>query len=68
MIVTHGLVDESELDAHCRTRLARYKVPRRYVFADQPLPRSAAGKLLKRELRTVVQPPNPGSAHSGSAL
>jgi len=44
-------VDTSELDRHCRARLANYKVPRIYEFHDGPLPRSAAGKLLKRELR-----------------
>lgn len=44
-------VSAAELDRHCRARLAGYKVPRLYEFRDQPLPRSAAGKLLKRELR-----------------
>jgi acyl-CoA synthetase (AMP-forming)/AMP-acid ligase II len=39
-----------ELDAHCRATLAAFKVPRRYEFADA-LPRNAAGKILKRELR-----------------
>ncbi len=41
---------EDELLEHCRARLARYKVPRSVVFADA-LPLSAAGKILKRELR-----------------
>ena len=34
----------------CRKRLARYKVPKRIVFAEK-LPRSAVGKILRRELR-----------------
>jgi len=34
----------------CRKRLARYKVPKRIVFAET-LPRSAVGKILRRELR-----------------
>lgn len=38
------------LDAHCRERLARYKVPRRFEFRDS-LPRTYAGKLSHRELR-----------------
>jgi acyl-CoA synthetase (AMP-forming)/AMP-acid ligase II len=42
---------EQELIEHCRARLARYKVPRSVVFVDE-LPLSAAGKILKRELRT----------------
>jgi fatty-acyl-CoA synthase len=41
---------EAELLDHCRARLARYKVPRRVVFRPA-LPISAAGKILKRELR-----------------
>lgn len=39
-----------ELAAHCRSRLADYKVPRRFVFCAQ-LPRNATGKVLKRQLR-----------------
>ncbi len=37
----------------CRDNLAGYKKPSRVVFLDE-LPRNAAGKILKRELRTVV--------------
>lgn len=39
-----------ELIAHCRSRLAKYKAPKRVAFVDL-LPRNAAGKVLKRELR-----------------
>ncbi len=42
---------EDELLDHCRTRLAHYKVPRSVLFTDA-LPLSAAGKILKRELRS----------------
>ena len=31
-------------------RLAKYKIPKSIVFTDQ-LPRNAAGKVLKNELR-----------------
>jgi fatty-acyl-CoA synthase len=42
-----------ELIAHCRSRLARYKTPKYVVFIDA-LPRNAAGKVLKRQLREEV--------------
>ncbi|MBS1879915.1 MAG: long-chain-fatty-acid--CoA ligase [Actinobacteria bacterium] len=41
---------EEELIAHCRQRLAGYKKPAAVVFVAE-LPRNAAGKVLKRELR-----------------
>jgi long-chain acyl-CoA synthetase len=40
-----------ELAGFLRERLAAFKVPSRWVLADAPLPRSATGKILKRELR-----------------
>ena len=40
----------ADLDAHCRAHLAAYKVPRAYEFVDE-LPKSPAGKILKRVLR-----------------
>ncbi|HMD51148.1 MAG TPA: AMP-binding protein [Solirubrobacteraceae bacterium] len=39
-----------ELRAHCEGRLAPYKIPRRFVIAAEPLPRTPSGKLLRREL------------------
>jgi acyl-CoA synthetase (AMP-forming)/AMP-acid ligase II len=41
---------DDEVIAHCRERLAGYKVPRRVQFRDS-LPRNAAGKVLKKILR-----------------
>jgi acyl-CoA synthetase (AMP-forming)/AMP-acid ligase II len=41
---------ERELIEHCKQRLASYKKPSAIVLADA-LPRNAAGKVLKRELR-----------------
>jgi len=45
-----GRVDARALIAFCRERLSGYKVPRAVEFRDD-LPMSAAGKLLRRELR-----------------
>lgn len=39
------------LAEHCRAEIAGYKTPRSLQVLDQPLPRSAAGKVLKTELR-----------------
>ena len=43
-------LDEAAVVAFCRERLAGYKVPRQVVFRED-LPRTPAGKPLKRELR-----------------
>jgi len=51
-----GIGDADKLIAHCRTLIAGYKVPRTIEFWDQPLPLSAAGKVLKRELRKPYWP------------
>jgi long-chain acyl-CoA synthetase len=39
------------LVAHCRERIAGFKVPRCIELRAEPLPKSAAGKILKRDLR-----------------
>ena len=44
-------VTPEELIAHCRERIAGFKVPKRIELRTEPLPKSAAGKILKRELR-----------------
>jgi fatty-acyl-CoA synthase len=45
-----AVLDEDELAEFARQRLAPYKTPRKVVLAPT-LPRSASGKILKRELR-----------------
>lgn len=42
---------DKELREHCRERIAGYKTPKSFEFHTELLPRSAAGKILKRELR-----------------
>jgi long-chain acyl-CoA synthetase len=42
-----------ELRAHLEKRLANFKVPTRVVFTDEPLPRNAAGKFLKRQMNQL---------------
>jgi long-chain acyl-CoA synthetase len=63
-------VGAEELVAFARQRLAGYKLPRAVEFVDE-LPRNAAGKVLKRELRARYAggPSGPvpaGTVHEGS--
>jgi long-chain acyl-CoA synthetase len=44
-------VSEDDIKAHVKEHLASFKVPSRVEFSEQQLPRSATGKILKRELR-----------------
>ncbi len=41
----------TELQSHCRASLAAYKVPREVRISDQPLPRTASGKVRRGALR-----------------
>jgi acyl-CoA synthetase (AMP-forming)/AMP-acid ligase II len=41
---------EAEIIAHCRTRIAGYKTPKRVEFRDA-IPRTATGKIQKFKLR-----------------
>jgi long-chain acyl-CoA synthetase len=44
-------LDAQTVIAHCRERIAAYKCPRTVEFRGEPLPLSAAGKVLKTALR-----------------
>jgi long-chain acyl-CoA synthetase len=44
----------AELQSHIRERLAGFKVPSVIEIADAPLPRNAAGKILKRDIRDAL--------------
>ncbi len=48
--VQHSL-DEATLRAFLEPRLARFEIPRYLRFVREPLPRTASGKILKRQLR-----------------
>lgn len=43
-------VTEKELDQHCRSQLASYKIPRKYEFREE-LPKTMVGKVLRRALQ-----------------
>ena len=44
-------VSEDTIRQHCGAIMAKHKVPRYIWILDEPLPRNASGKFLKRELR-----------------
>ena len=46
-------IDEAAFEAHCRTHLAGFKVPKRLILRDS-LPRNPSGKILKRVLREEI--------------
>lgn len=48
---TGSTATADSLDEYCCQNMARFKRPKRYVFADE-LPKNAYGKILKRALRT----------------
>lgn len=51
VVVKEGqVVSEDELIQHVKSLIAPYKVPKRVVFSEA-LPKSTAGKILKRHLR-----------------
>jgi long-chain acyl-CoA synthetase len=47
-------IDVDELQAFVRERLAAFKVPSRIEVHTESLPRNAAGKILKRDLRDAM--------------
>jgi fatty-acyl-CoA synthase len=51
-LVQGQTASDEELEQHCRSNLAGYEIPRRFVF--EAIPRTATGKIQKNELRKRV--------------
>ena len=47
-------IDLDHLTAFLEERIARFMVPTRWFVRDEPLPRGATGKILKRQIRDQV--------------
>ena len=50
VLAAGSTVDTDELAEWCGQTLARFKVPTLWETRDEPLPRNAAGKILKNVL------------------
>jgi len=55
-VVLHAgrCVDEGALRQHASAFIAQYKVPRYLWILDEPLPRNASGKFLRKQLRETL--------------
>jgi len=51
VIYARDAITADEVTAHCRERLAGYKVPRHVIVQNQPLERMASGKIARRKIR-----------------
>ena len=52
LVLTEGAtLTEAEFKDFLKTSLASYKIPSKIWFRNEPIPRNATGKFLKRELR-----------------
>jgi acyl-CoA synthetase (AMP-forming)/AMP-acid ligase II len=59
LVAPDGRLTEDEVENHLRSRLAPYKIPKRFVYLDR-LPRDGQGKVLKRALRDGFDGGPPG--------
>jgi acyl-CoA synthetase (AMP-forming)/AMP-acid ligase II len=48
-------IDEADLAAYVKERLAYFKVPSRWLIQTTPLPRNAAGKVVRPEARDLFK-------------
>ena len=44
-------VPEQQLCEYLAGRIAKFKMPRRFQFSVEPLPKTGTGKIIKRQLR-----------------
>lgn len=52
-------LNEDTLRDHLKEQIASYKIPKSWTIRTEPLPLSAAGKILKTELRELIIQPRP---------
>ncbi|HEX4431940.1 MAG TPA: class I adenylate-forming enzyme family protein [Frankiaceae bacterium] len=55
VVADASAVTSEDLSTWCRDALAHYKVPTQWHVVQEPLPRTASGKLVKREIRALVE-------------
>ena len=53
VVLAGSAVEGEELRAHLKDRVARFKVPRDFVFLSG-LPRNALGKVVKKDLQAAA--------------
>ncbi|MGH3170829.1 MAG: class I adenylate-forming enzyme family protein, partial [Trebonia sp.] len=54
VVASASSVSEDDLIAHVRERLARYKVPSRWLLTTDALPRNATGKVIRPEAAALL--------------
>src|SRR5205823_900715 len=67
VIHTRDALTGEDLRAFLEQRIAKYKVPDRFIFSDQPLPRLGTGKIDRRALKAQYASCRSTAAHCWSA-
>ncbi|WP_305092926.1 class I adenylate-forming enzyme family protein [Prescottella sp. R16] len=63
VVAAGASVTQSELTDYMTERIARYKVPTRWVVQTEELPRNATGKVKRVDVLTSLTPGRAGSIH-----